>query len=88
MPFNIFGLGKKPEVKASTMIGLTEVGKRMAEKYTSSGKTFVILAQLNEKSPQTVADIAHDSDIDIDEVKARIKDLAKSGVVRIMAGEG
>lgn len=88
MPFNFFGLGKKPEVKASTMVAMTDVGKNMAEKHMSSGATFVILSKLNEKSPQMVAEIAQASDMDINEVKERIKELSKSGVIRIMGGEG
>lgn len=87
MPFNLFGLGKKPKVLASTMIGVTDTGKRMPEKYSTSGKTFVILSSLVEKSPQTIADLAQETDIDIDELKKRVELLAKSGMVRIMAGE-
>lgn len=88
MGFSLFGLGKKSDIKASTMVGLTEIGKQKAEKQLSKGAEYAILAPLIEKSPQSVAEIAQEADMNIDELKARIKYLAKSGVVRIMAGEG
>jgi DNA-binding MarR family transcriptional regulator len=70
------------------MIYLTDVGKRYAEKYATSGATYLITAQLNEKSPQTVTEIARETSMDIDELKKRIEELAKEGVVRIGGGEG
>ena len=87
MGFSLFGLGKKADIKANTMVGLTESGKKIAEKYVSKGATFAIVAQLNEKSPQTVTELASETDMDINELKARIKDLSKSGVVRVIGGE-
>jgi DNA-binding MarR family transcriptional regulator len=78
--------GKKNKIKAHTQVLITEIGKKKAEKFESSGKEFAILAYLNEKSPSTITEIAEETDIDIDELKARIELMSKAnGTVRLMA---
>ena len=78
-------LGTK--VTGSTSIALTEPGKRMAEKYSSRGPTFTILAALSEKSPMTVSELAMETQIEISEAKQRIKLLSKQGLLRVSGNE-
>jgi len=74
-------------IKASTMVFITEVGKKTAETQISKGETFAILSALNEKSPSSVAEIAEETDIDMIELKSRLKEMSKSdvGLVRVMS---
>lgn len=74
-------------IKASTMVFITDIGKKTAEKQISKGETFAILSALNEKSPSSVSEIAEETDIDIIELKSRLKEMAKSdvGLVRVMS---
>lgn len=88
MPFP-FGMGSKPRLQISvhTTVGLTETGKRLAEQYEPKGATFVIVSTLQERQPQSVGEIAREANMDVDEVKERIKLLARQGYIRVMSTE-
>lgn len=83
----LFGIGSKPKISTVSSVGLTEQGKRVAEKYSSQGVTFVILSALSEQSPQTVKQLADSTQIEISELKKRLEHLAKSGLVRFSSLE-
>ena len=84
MPLPFFGGAKKTKITSGMSIALTEQGKRTAEQQLSRGPTFAILSVLQDHSPRSVGEIAEETDIDISEVKQRVKDLAKGGSVRIL----
>lgn len=82
----IFGR-REPKLTSSMTVGITEVGKKTAEQELARGPTFAILACLNEHSPRSVGDISEETQIDIVEVKQRIKILARQGYIRMTGME-
>ena len=82
----IFGLGK-PKLTSDMTVGLTDTGKKMALRDTSKGRSYAIVASLNERSPQSLGELSEETQIDISEVKARIKVLARQGYVRFTGME-
>lgn len=81
---SFLGLGKQQQVKASTVVGITESGKREAERYISKGDDFAVLASLDEKSPQSMSQLAEDTHLSFSDVVQRVKRLSKQGYVRLV----
>lgn len=80
---SIFGL-RKPQIKASTIVGLTESGKREAQKYTSGGNDFAVLASLDEKPQQSVGQLSEDTHLPFSDLVQRVKRLSNQGYVRLV----
>lgn len=78
----MWGFNKSPQIKATSTVGITDLGKRQAQRYTSSGSEFALLASLEDKSPQSVGQIASDCDMTTSEALQRLKVLARQGYVR------
>jgi DNA-binding MarR family transcriptional regulator len=77
---------RKPKITSRTAVLLTDAGKKTAEQYLAGGKNFAILSVLQDHHmARTVSDIANETDIDINEVKERVKILARQGQVRLMS---
>ena len=73
----------EPKLTSQMTVGITEVGKNTAQQVLARGPTFAILSTLNEHSPQTIKEISEETQIDITELKERIKILARQGYVRL-----
>jgi len=86
MPLGMFGR-REPKLTSSMTVGVTEVGKKTAEQELARGPTFAILALLNEHSPRSIGEISEETQVDITEVKQRIKILARQGYVRLTGME-
>lgn len=80
-------LGNKPKITNRTAVGLTDTGKREAERFASKGVTFAILSALNEQSPQTIKNLSEETQVPISEIMARVKMLASQGYVRLTGVE-
>lgn len=78
---------REPKLTTQVAVGLTEVGKRTAEKSLTSGPEFAIMSLLNEHSPRSIGEIAEELDMNADEVKERIRRMMKQGYVRISGAE-
>jgi len=81
----LFGIGKQ-RIKAGTMVGLTEIGKRTAERFTSMGRRFVILSKLSER-PMTVSELSEETGMDMPEVEELVENMISSNYIRVMGGE-
>jgi DNA-binding MarR family transcriptional regulator len=82
---DFFGKPKRA-VTARTAVLLTDAGKRAAETQMYTGRNYAILAALQDHHmSKTVGDIANETDIDVSEVKERVKVLARQGQVRLMS---
>jgi len=86
MPMGMFGR-REPKLTSSMTVGITEVGKKTAEQELARGPTFAILALLSEHSPRSVGEISDETQVDIVEVKQRVKVLAKQGYLRMTGME-
>ena len=86
MTFGLFGQ-KTSKITRQTLVGLTEAGKRTAEKELARGPTFAILSTLEEIPHCSIGKLAEETQIDIDEVKERVRLLAKQGLVRVQGSE-
>lgn len=71
---NIFSK-RKLSLKTSSSVGITEIGRKEAENYESSGTRFMILSKLAERSPMTIGDLADETGMDIGELKFWINKL-------------
>ena len=81
-----FFKGGKKDVSSRTAVVLTEAGKKQADNEMYAGRNYAILASLRDHHmSKTVADIANETDIDVSEVKERVKVLARRGLVRLMS---
>lgn len=80
------GIGRS-KVKAETTVGLTELGKREAERWASQGKRFLMLSKLNER-PMTVSELSDESGCDVREAEVIVDKLIRSGYVRTLGGDG
>jgi len=78
---------RRANISKDTSVGITEEGKRIAERVMSRGRMFAILSLLNDHSPRSVSDISNGTQIDVNEVKRRIITLAKQGYVRLTSTE-
>ena len=74
---------KEPKLTSQMTVGITEVGKKTAEQELARGPTFAILSALNEHSPRSIGDLSEEIQVEISEVKERIKILARQGYLRI-----
>lgn len=74
---------QKTELSAHTPVGLTELGQRTAESVMARGQTFAILSALAEHNPRSISDLARETNINIEEMKERIKIMAREGYVRV-----
>lgn len=79
---------QKPKIKANSVVGITESGKREAQRYSSRGPTFTILAVLEDKSPQTISDVASEAQMSVGETMQHLKTLANQQYVRFTGVEG
>lgn len=82
--FNNIGLGNK--VTANTGVAITENGKRIAQQYTTRGPNFAILAELDEKSPQTISELTQRLNMDTNEIKKRVDILENQRLVQYTGG--
>lgn len=85
--FNFMNQEKK-KIKASSVVGITESGKREAQRFSSRGPHFEILAVLDDKSPQTVSQIADEASMPESEVIQRLKVMANQQYVKFTGVEG
>lgn len=76
------GFGKKNDISAHTPVGITERGKEHAERNISQGSTYTILSALEGESPQSVSRLSESTGYEINELKARVKDMEKQGYVK------
>lgn len=74
-------------ISSFTSVSITDAGKKTAERELAQGATYAILSVLDDHSPRTVGSIAHETQIDINEVKERVKMLARQGYVRLTSAE-
>ena len=81
MPWWSIGSEEK-RVKANSTVGITESGKREASRFSSRGDSFTILSVLEDKSPQTVSQVASEAQLPEGEVMQRLKIMQKQGYVR------
>ena len=77
-------LKKEPPLSAQMTVSLTDLGKKTAEQFLAKGTTFAILSVLNDHSPQSIKEISEGTQIEMNELKERIKILARQGYVRLM----
>lgn len=78
--------GGKKDISSRTAVILTEAGKKEAENIQYAGRNFAILAVLQDHHvARTIGDIARETDIDVAEVKERVRVLARQGLVRLMS---
>ena len=78
------GLGKRQQIKGSTVVGITESGKREVEKYTSGGNDFAVLAALDEKPQLRVSQLVEETHLTFSDVVQRVNRLSKQGYVRLV----
>lgn len=78
---------RRLHLSKDTMVGITEQGKRTAERVLAKGRMFAILSLLNDHSPRTISDISTGTQIEVEEVKRRVKVLAGQGYVRLTSTE-
>lgn len=76
-------LKQEPKLTSQMTVGITEVGKNTAQQLLARGPTFAILSTLNEHSPLTIREISEETQIDMTELKERIRILARQGYVRL-----
>lgn len=85
-----FALGTQQDkkIRASTSVGITEQGKREVSRFSSRGDSFTILAVLEDRSPQTISQVADEANMPINEVTQKLKILQRQGYVRFIGMEG
>lgn len=81
-------LKQEPRLTSQMMVGITEMGKNTAQQLLAKGPTFAVLSTLNDHSPLSIKDISEETQIDITELKERIRILARQGYVRLTGGSG
>lgn len=87
MPFkfaNIFGGNKSAtqnRLTISTMVGVTEMGKREVGKYSSGGTTFDVIAPLDDRSPQPVSSLMKETGYKFEEIAPVLEMLEKQKYV-------
>ena len=74
---------KKLDIKADSVLALTEEGKQVAEGQKELGKGYAILEELQDRSFREVGEICEEVDIDIGEAREAIRGLAARGFIRI-----
>jgi hypothetical protein len=76
---NIFG-GKsatKNRVTVSTLVGVTEMGKREVNRYSSGGTDFDVIAPLDDRSPQTVSSLMKETGYTYEQIMPILEQLEK-----------
>ena len=81
MAINIFS-----RIRAHTTIALTPLGKESAEKSEGFTKKAEILAAL-EAGPSTINEIANETHMSTGVVIANVKEMIKSGKLRMVRGD-
>jgi DNA-binding MarR family transcriptional regulator len=81
-------LGKKQKVSSSSVLVLTPLGKTKAEKFDLPGSKWKILNTLNENGPSTISELASETGMDEQKVRAIAKGLASTGYIRQGSSEG
>ena len=83
---DFFHKKKETKITSSMSLGLTESGKQEAEKFTSKGPKFAILAALSERSPMSIGELSSETQIDLSEMRVWVTRLARAGFVRFIVG--
>ncbi len=86
MKFPFFG-GGQPKITGSTLVGITEQGKKEAGQYASRGSEFDVLSPLYERSPQSVSTLMAETGMSFKDIEKNIKALSPHYIV-IMQREG
>ena len=72
---------KKVIIPSSAMVSITDLGHRCAESDRETGIAFAILAELDDHSPQSVAQLARSTRIDVFKVSRGVAKLVHQGKV-------
>ena len=80
MPF--WGLSGDKQLKTTSTVGITESGKREVSRFSSRGPAFEVLAALEDKSPQTVTQIAETAQMQSGETIKMLEILKRQGYIR------
>ena len=80
---NILGFGGgSNQIKPTSSVGITEPGRREASRFSSRGDTFTLLSVLEDRSPQTISQVASEAQMPVGEAIQRMKTLQKQGYIR------
>lgn len=72
-----------PQISPHTMVVLTDTGRRQLYNLSDGGRNLLIAKELDaHQGSMTVMQISRALPIDIDELKNRLRDMRKAGVVR------
>ena len=66
------------------MVAITSEGKREAEAYTNTGPKFAVLSSLNENSPQSIHSLARETHIEVNKVRAILKEFKQKEYIRVI----
>lgn len=87
MPFSFSNMFKsdqpKKRITVSTLVGVTEAGKREVSKYTSGGTTFDVIAPLDDRSPQTVRSLMNGTGYTYEQIAPILEQLEKQKYIEI-----
>jgi len=81
-----FGRGTS-KVTTDMSFGLTEIGRKKADEFSSGGSKFEVLATLREQGTCTLGELSDETHIGMDKLKHIIKILKAQGYVRYVGGE-
>lgn len=80
----IFGAEKKDKIRATSSVGITESGKREASRYSDSGDHFVLLSELEDRSPQNVANLAKEAHVSINDAIRMLEVLKNQRYIQVV----
>lgn len=72
---------QSPKLTRQTIVRLTEAGKKLAEQELAKGPNYAILATMEDKPHCSIGELAEETDMDIEEVKGRIKIMVRQGYI-------
>lgn len=78
---------KKATVGTHSTYGLSALGKTKAEEFALSGPRWEVLAMLNENGPSSVREIAEETKLSPEKVKAILRGHIRSGYVKKVSQE-
>lgn len=78
---------KKRGVSEKTAFILTPLGKGKIEKSDTPGAKYRVLLSLYENQPSTIEELANDTNMSTEQVKALLKGFSTSGYVRQVSGQ-
>jgi hypothetical protein len=82
---SIFGTksATKNRITVSTMVGITETGKREVSRNTSEGVVFDVIAPLDDRSPQTISSLMKETGYNYEQILPTIELAEKQRYIEI-----